>query len=55
MEILFKVTLTKFIKKYPSASEPLNKWYEIVRLANLSKISDIKKVFNNVDYIGNDR
>lgn len=35
--------------------EALNKWYEVVKKANWSSLNDIKKSFNNVDYVGNDR
>ena len=37
------------------SSAPLNNWYEITKIANWTKLSDIKEVFNNVDYVGNDR
>jgi mRNA interferase HigB len=33
----------------------LNNWYAIVKQADWNKPSDIKQVFNNADYVGNDR
>jgi mRNA interferase HigB len=31
------------------------KWYDIAKAADWNKLADIKKVFNSVDYVGNDR
>jgi len=55
MVILVKKTLLVFAEKYPDAVIPLNNWYNIAKIANWSKPADIKEVFNNVDYVGNDR
>jgi len=33
----------------------LNNWYNTAKAANWNKLADIKKVFNTVDYVGNDR
>lgn len=55
MVIIIKRTLTVFATKYPQASTPLNDWYEIAKNADWEKLADIRKEFNNVDYVGNDR
>ena len=55
MVILIKRTLVEFAKKHPTSAEPLNHWYEIARVANWSKLADIKEAYNNIDYAGNDR
>ncbi|MCZ4223950.1 type II toxin-antitoxin system HigB family toxin [Pedobacter rhodius] len=55
MVILIKKTLSLFAEKYPSSAIPLNNWYEITKKADWNKFADIKKSFNSVDYIGNDR
>ncbi|MES2416604.1 MAG: type II toxin-antitoxin system HigB family toxin [Bacteroidota bacterium] len=54
MIVLIKRTLSEFAQRHPTAAEPLNKWYEITKSAEWGKLADIKKVFNNVDYVGND-
>jgi len=55
MVILIKKTLSTFAEKHPACAMPLNNWYNITKAADWTKLSDIKKVFNNVDYVGNDR
>lgn len=55
MVILVKRTLLVVAYKHPAAARQLNDWYNITKLANWSKLADIKKVFNSVDYVGNDR
>ena len=55
MVILIKKTLLEFAEKHPASSSPLNNWYNISKAADWGKLSDIKKAFNNVDYVGNNR
>lgn len=55
MVILIKKTLTVFAERHPIVAQALNNWYEIAKSANWNKLADIKKSFNSVDYIGNDR
>lgn len=55
MVILIKRTLSEFALKHPTITVPLNKWYEIAKSADWGNLSEIKNVFNNVDYVGNDR
>jgi len=55
MVILIKSTLTQFGQKHTTALEPLNRWYEIARKANWGNFTEIKKDFNSVDAVGNDR
>ena len=55
MVILLKKTILAFAKQYPMTAGPLNNWYEITKAANWNSIADVKQVFNNVDYVGNDR
>jgi len=55
MVIISWVLLREFIKNHPTAAEPLNRWYDIVDMADWSNLADIKATFNNVDYVGNDR
>ncbi|MDP1810663.1 MAG: type II toxin-antitoxin system HigB family toxin [Sediminibacterium sp.] len=55
MVILIKRTLLVYAEKNATAAGPLNNWYQIVKTANWKSLADIKQIFNNVDYIGNDR
>jgi mRNA interferase HigB len=53
--ILIKKTLLEFAEKHPASASPLNNWYNLSKAADWGKLSDIKKMFNTVDYVGNDR
>lgn len=55
MVVLIKKTLSVFAEKHPSAAVPLNNWYDIAKAADWNRLADIKKAFNTVDYVGNDR
>lgn len=55
MVIISKTILAEFGIVNSDSIEALNKWYEVVKKANWSSLNDIKKSFNNVDYVGNDR
>jgi len=55
MVILIKRTLSVFVAQHPTAAIPINNWYDIAKSADWSKLADIKKVINSVDYVGNDR
>lgn len=55
MVILIKKTLSAFAEIHPACAAPLNNWYNIAKAADWTNLSDIKKMFNNVDYVGNDR
>ena len=37
------------------AKTPLLHWYEIVKRANWENLSDVKRDFRTVDYVGNNR
>jgi mRNA interferase HigB len=55
MVILIKKTLLTFAEKHPLSAAPLNNWYNIAKTADWNKLAAIKRVFNTVDYVGNDR
>jgi mRNA interferase HigB len=55
MVIISKQVLRSFADKHPDTIEPLNKWYEIAKKADWNSFADIKKAFNHVDFVGNDR
>jgi mRNA interferase HigB len=53
--IISKAILRDFGQLHPDAVEALNTWYRIVKDEDWRSISDIRTVFNSVDYVGNDR
>lgn len=55
MVIIGKTILREFSLLHPDAIDALNDWYEIVKCAEWGKISDIREMFNSVDYVKNDR
>lgn len=55
MVIISKTVLVEFGGKHSESVEALNRWYEICKQADWNSISDIKKSFNSVDYVSNDR
>ena len=36
-------------------TDAFNNWYTIMRKGDFANFSELKKVFNSVDYVGNDR
>lgn len=55
MVIISKAILVEFGIKYANAIAPLNKWYEKTKKADWKSFSEMKKTFNSVDSVGNDR
>ena len=55
MHIISKSTIVEYYTKHPSSKQPLEDWYVLTSKSNWQNLSDIRKVFNNVDYVGNDR
>jgi len=55
MRVVTPKRLAEYSNKNPQSKIPLLHWYEIVKKANWSSLNDIKKDFNTVDYVGNNR
>lgn len=55
MRVVTPKRLSEFAKKHSQSKIPLLYWYEIVRKADWKTLDDIKKDFNAVDYVGNNR
>jgi len=55
MRVVTPKRLVDFSIKYPQAKIPLLYWYEVVKTANWQNLSDVKKDFRSVDYVGNNR
>jgi len=55
MVIISKTILNEYCRKNPTASIALTKWYNETKAADWSSYNDIKKTFNTVDLVANDR
>ncbi|HEV7382002.1 MAG TPA: type II toxin-antitoxin system HigB family toxin [Dyadobacter sp.] len=55
MVVISKTTIHEYIAFEPRARDALLNWYKHVKTADWSKFSDIRKSFNSVDSVGNDR
>lgn len=55
MVVISKATLKEFSDRYPDAEAALIKWYEDTNAAQWHNFNDVKKSFNAVDAVGNDR
>ncbi len=55
MVIIAQKIINEFAHNYPLAAEPLDRWYNETEKADWTDLNDIKKTFNTVDFIGNDR
>ncbi len=55
MVIISKTILVEFGGKHSDSVDALNRWYEVCKQSDWNKLSDIKKLFNSIDYVGNDR
>ena len=55
MRILTLKKLKEYSKKHKDVKFALMDWFEKTKNSNWNNFSDIKKVFNSVDYVGNNR
>lgn len=55
MRILTEKTLKDFIELHPQSRVALQEWTKIVKKAEWKCFADIKKTFNTVDSVGNQR
>lgn len=55
MVVISKAILVEFGVKHADAIEPLNRWYETSKKADWKSFTEVKKSFNSVDAVGNDR
>jgi mRNA interferase HigB len=55
MVIISKRVLQEFSQNHSNISEALNEWYQITKEADWNTLTDIKKSFNSVDYVGENR
>ncbi len=55
MVIISRSIIVQFSEKYPDSFSALLKWYEITKKSNWKNFSEMKRTFNSVDAVGNDR
>lgn len=55
MVVISKAILHEFGLIHSDSIDALNKWYEDCKQADWNNFAEIKKSFNSVDYVGNDR
>jgi len=55
MVIISKAVIREFITGHADAEGALNNWYELTANADWKNFNEMKKTFNSVDAVGNDR
>ncbi len=55
MRVITPKRLVEYSNVHAQTKIPLLNWYEITKNANWKNLSDIKKDFNSVDYVGKNR
>ena len=55
MRIISKSTLVEYYIKVPKAKTALEEWYEKTKKSEWTCFADMKKTFNSVDSVGNQR
>ncbi len=55
MVIISKAIIRDFYKKYPDSEIALLRWYEDTKASSWKSFMEVKKTFNSVDFVGNDR
>ena len=55
MRIISKSTLVNYYTKVPQSKTALEEWYEKTKKSEWTCFADIKKTFNSVDAVGNQR
>jgi mRNA interferase HigB len=55
MHVITYKRIKEFILKHPQSSVALGHWYKKMKRSTPESVNDVKRIFNNTDYIGNDR
>ncbi len=53
MRIISEKKLREFWQKNPEAESAMREWIKVVKLADWSSFSDVRKTFNHADIYGN--
>lgn len=52
--ISYKI-IREFSNEYPDALDALNNWYIMIGKSDFANFNELRKLFNSVDAVGNDR
>jgi mRNA interferase HigB len=52
MHIISRKKLREFGIKYPGSTEPLDRWYRIVKHSNYKSFTELRKTFSLADQVG---
>ena len=55
MRIISRKTLREFWEQHPDAQQPLQAWYHDTRQATWRTPADIRNVYRNASFVGNNR
>ena len=55
MRIISRKTLKEFWERHPDAEQPLQAWYADLKASPWRSPSEIKSVYRNVSFVGNNR
>lgn len=55
MRIFTEQTLKEYIEKVPESKNALQEWVSVVKRSEWKTFADVKKTFNSVDSVGNQR
>jgi mRNA interferase HigB len=55
MRIISRKKLKEFWENHPEVRQPLQAWYDDTKRTNWKNPSDVKSVYRNASFIGNDR
>lgn len=55
MVVISHRTVRVFFEKHIDSKEALNNWFTIIEEGDFANLSELRAVFNSVDYVGNDR
>lgn len=55
MRIISRKTLKEFWERHPDAEQPLQAWYADLKASRWESPSDIKRVYRNASFLGNNR
>lgn len=55
MRIISRKTLKAFWERYPNAEQALQAWYADLKASHWKSPSEIKSVYRNASFVGNDR
>jgi len=55
MRSISRKTLKEFWERHPDAEQPLQAWYADLKASRWESPSDIKRVYRNASFVGNNR